>query len=165
VARKKKEKPKKQLPPQKCKGCRISFIPKDRRQKFHSSDCRVKYYDTHYASPVVSKTCPNCGTLFQTTKPKKQTYCKPECREENRIKRQDELSSRVKAERLTYLGERFAVLQKYNYACAYCGKSVEQGAVLDVVDDKGELKAACLECRAGREFLGTASSGDAIPHP
>lgn len=138
----------------KCKGCNIKFVPKDGRQKFHSSDCRVRYYDEHYGSPAVTKTCPNCGTAFSTAMPKKQTYCKPECREEARQKRQDEVTSRVRAEKQTYLGERFAAFERDGFKCVFCGKSKEQGAVLDVVEDEGELKTACLNCKAGREFLG-----------
>jgi len=138
----------------KCKGCNIKFVPRDGRQKFHSTDCRVRYYQEHYGSLEVTKTCPNCGTLFSTTKPKKQTYCKPECREEARRKRQDEVSFRVAAERRTFLGERFATLERDGFKCVYCGKSKEQGAVLDVIEDGEVLKTTCMECRVGRESLG-----------
>jgi len=145
----------------KCKGCNVKFTPKDGRQKFHSVDCRVRYYQEHYGSLEVTKTCPNCGTSFPTTKPKKQTYCKPGCREEARQKRQDEVTARVKAEKRTYLGERFAALERDGFKCVYCGKSKEQGAVLDVIEDQEELKTICLECKIGREFLGR----EVVPHP
>ena len=153
----KKRLEKKTLQLQKCKGCSIKFIPKDRRHRFHSVQCRVKYYEEHYYSPEVTKVCanPECGRQFPTSMPKKQDYCCPECREQARQLRQDEVTSRVRAERRTYLGERFAALQKSNFTCEYCRKSRDQGAILDVVDDNGELKAACLECRVGKEFLGT----------
>lgn len=138
----------------KCKGCNIKFTPRDGRQRFHSVDCRVRYYQEHYGSLEVTKTCPNDGKVFTTTKPKKQTYCCPECREEARQKRQDEVTSRVRAEKRTFLGERFAALERDDFKCVYCGKSKEQGAVLDVVEEEGELKTVCLECKVGREFLG-----------
>jgi hypothetical protein len=86
--------------------------------------------------------------------PKKQDYCKPECREEHRLDKQDELKSRVIAEKQTFLGERYATMQKDGFKCVYCGRGKEQGAILDIVDDKGELKTACLECKTGRSFIG-----------
>ena len=140
----------------KCKGCPIQFAPKDKRQKFHNAVCRDKYYLEHYGSPPVSKTCanPKCGAQFTTTMPKKQFYCKPECREEHRLAVQDELHSRVVAETQTYLGERFATMRRDNFKCVYCGASKEQGAVLDVVIDDGVLKTCCLECKIGKEALG-----------
>lgn len=138
----------------KCKGCNIKFVPKDGRQKFHTPECRVAYYEKHYGSLEVTKTCPNDGTLFSTTKPKKQIYCCPDCREEARKKRESDVVESVNAEKRTYLGERFAALERDNFTCVYCGKSREQGAVLDVVEDQHELKTICMDCKVGREFLG-----------
>lgn len=138
----------------KCKGCNIKFMPKDKRQKFHSPECRVRYYVEHYGSPVVTKTCPNCGTSFSTAMPKKQTYCKPECREEARLNRQDKLRARVTAEKKTFLSERYAAFQRDGFKCVFCGRGPEQGTILDVVEVEHELKTTCLECKAGKEFLG-----------
>lgn len=136
-----------------CKGCTINFFPKDKRQKFHNADCREKYYLLHYGSPSVQKTCLNCGALYSTTMPKKQSYCKPECREEHQLKSRDEVKARVVAERQTFLGERYATMQRDDFKCSYCGKGKEQGAVLDVVDDSSKLKTICLECRIGKQSL------------
>jgi len=147
----------------KCKGCSIRFVPKDGRHKFHNTNCRVAYYAKHYGSIEVIKTCPNCGTAFPTTMPRKQTYCSPDCREQARQQRQDEVVARVRAEQSTYLGERYAALERDEFKCVYCGKSKEQGAVLDVIENQHELKTICLECKIGREFLGSASSGDITP--
>ena len=140
----------------KCKGCPVQFVPKDKRQKFHNAKCREKYYLEHYSSTPVTKTCanPRCGAQFTTTKPRKQFYCKPECREEHRISVQDELRSRVVAEKQTFLGERFAAMQRDNFKCAYCGRGKDQGAVLDVLEVDNDLKTVCLECKMGKEFLG-----------
>lgn len=137
-----------------CKGCGIRFTPVDGRQRYHSPECRTAYYTEHFSSINATKTCPNCGASFTTTMPKKQTYCSPECREQAKQQREDELSARVTAERLTYLSERYATLKRDNFRCVWCGKSVEQGAVLDVVVDQAILKTTCLECKMGKEFLG-----------
>lgn len=138
----------------KCKGCAIQFVPKDKRQKFHSPECRTAYYMAHYGSPSTTKTCANCGTLFSTTKPKKQLYCSPECREEHRLKLQDNLRARVTAERNTFLGERFAAMERDGFRCTFCGKGVNDGVVLDVVNDNGKLRTACSDCKTGKEFIG-----------
>ncbi len=71
-----------------CKGCGIGFAPKDKRQKFHSADCRKKHYNVHYfAKVIVNKRCLNCGAMFPTSKPKIQDYCVADCREVARKKR------------------------------------------------------------------------------
>ena len=137
----------------KCKGCNIKFIPKDGRQKFHSPECRAKYYESHYGGTVFTKTCPNCGTSFTTTKPKKQVYCCADCREQARISRQNKLMNEVTTQKQSYLAKRYAALQNHNFRCVFCGRSVEQGAVLDVVEEQGELKPVCLDCRAGKSLL------------
>ena len=154
MVRKPKKKVSKQSQLVKCKGCSVLFFPDDRRQKFHNPECRTRYYMEHYGSPPVNKTCLNCGSSFQTAMPEKQSYCRPECREEHRLKVQDELKARVVAEKQTFLGERFAAMQKDNFKCVYCGRGKEQGVILDVVDVGHELKTVCLECKAGKESLG-----------
>jgi len=140
----------------KCKGCDIRFTPKDGRQHYHNPQCRIKYYEKHYSNMLVTKTCanPKCGGSFATTMPKKQHFCKPECREEHRRDVQDELTARVHAETRTFLGERYAAMQRDNFKCVYCSRGKDQGVVLDVMEDNHELKTVCLECKTGREFLG-----------
>ena len=133
-----------------CKGCGVRFKPRDRRQKYHSDSCRKEYYQAHYfIQDVVEKTCPNCGLRFPTTKPKKQVYCKPECREEARIKRMDAIGASVSAERTTYLGERMAAFKHDGFKCTVCGRSVKDNAVLDTVEDGKSLKTVCIDCKAG----------------
>lgn len=71
-----------------CKKCGIGFIPKRRTQKYCNDTCRTAYYEAHYfIKKQETKTCPNCGTPFVTTKPKLQVYCTPGCREEAKLKR------------------------------------------------------------------------------
>jgi len=138
-----------------CKGCGISFLPKTKRQKYHDDDCRVAYYKEHFGGKEVSKTCPNCGTVFSTTMPKKQTYCTPECRDEAREKRIDGKLAQLDAETATNLGERYSTLERDGFKCVYCGRGAKEGAVLGVVDDEEKgLKTVCGECKAGKEFLG-----------
>jgi len=135
-----------------CKGCGIAFIPKTKKQKYHSEECREDYYKKHYfIQVVVNKTCPNCGTVFSTTKPKKQTYCTPECREDARKKRMDAISASVSAERATYLGERMAAFERDSFKCAVCGRGTKEGAVLDVVEEGAKLVTVCIECKIGKE--------------
>lgn len=149
-----KKKEKRGLPPVKCKGCPINFVPKDRRQKYHSDTCREKYYNrVFFGKTTVNKVCPNCGTGFSTTKPGRQDYCSPECREDARKKRREGIAASLSAERRTFLGDRFAVLERDDFKCTYCGKSVRDGIKLDVEEDgKGGLRTVCNLCVEGREF-------------
>lgn len=135
-----------------CKGCDVKFTPKNKRQKYHSEDCREAYYKRHYfPQEHVDKTCPNCGTVFSTTKPKMQVYCEPECREDARIKRLDAQKASKNAERVTYLRERVSAFERDGYKCFVCGRGPKDGAVLDVVEDGAILVTVCLECKAGKE--------------
>lgn len=100
----------------------------------------------------MEKTCPNCDTLFLTTMPKKQIYCKPECREEAQAKRRDGIIASISAERTTYLAERFAVFEHDRYKCTYCGRGLNDGVKLDTMDDgEGRLRTICEECKVGKE--------------
>lgn len=91
--------------------------------------------------------------------PRKQTYCSPDCREEARQKRIDGRLAQLDAETATFLGERYTTLQRDGFRCVYCGRGAKEGAVLGAEDDgKGGLETICEECKAGRSFLGKASS-------
>lgn len=142
------------LPPVHCKGCTINFVPKDRRYRFHSDTCREEYYQrTYFSKTTARKICPNCGTKFPTTKPGRQVYCRPECREEARVKRQEGIAASMSAERKTFLGDRFTTLEEDGFRCVYCGKDARDGIKLDAEDDgKGRLQTVCNICREGREF-------------
>lgn len=155
------KKKKNTLPPIKCEGCTVSFVPKDRRYHFHSTTCREEYYQrTYFSKNTARKTCPNCGTKFPTTKPGRQTYCKPECREEARIKRRDGIAASVSAERSTFLGDRFAALEKDGFHCVFCGRGVHDGMKLDVEDNgKGGMQTICNLCMEGRQFNTARSAG------
>lgn len=142
------------LPPVKCKGCDIKFVPKDRRQHYHSESCREDYYQrTYFSKKPTRKTCPNCGAAFITTKPGRQMYCKPDCREDAKKKRHEGITASVSAERKTFLGDRFAAMEKDGFRCVYCGRSAHDGVRLDVEDDgEGGLRTVCSLCVEGREF-------------
>lgn len=151
----KKNKTKSALPPIKCKGCGIQFVPADRRQHFHTSKCRESYYErTYYTGVSKRKKCPECGNTFTTTKPARQVYCSEECRISHQHKSRDSIQASVNAERETFLGDRFSTLQSYNFRCAYCGKSAHDGVMLDVEQDNehGGFRTICNECVQGREF-------------
>ncbi len=127
-------------------------MPKTKKQKYHSEECRETYYKEHYFIQTrADKTCPNCGVVFSTTKPKKQTYCSPECREDARKKRIDGISASVSAERVTYLGERMAAFERDGFKCTVCGKGVKDGAVLDTTEEGAKLVTVCIDCKAGKE--------------
>lgn len=132
----------------------MNFIPKDHRQHYHSETCREDYYNrVFFGKTTVRKVCPNCGEKFPTTKPGRQIYCKPECREEAKKKRQDGLAASMNAERKTYLGDRFAVMEKDSFRCVYCGRGVRDGLKLSVEDNEdGKLHTVCNQCAEGREF-------------
>lgn len=135
-----------------CKGCGIKFFPKNGRQKYHSEDCREEYYDRHYFAKLkVVKTCLNCGVNFTTSKPKKQMYCLPECREDARIKRADAVNASKTAEKITYFGERMAAFERDEFKCTVCGRGPKDGAVLDVVEDGANLITVCMQCKIGKE--------------
>lgn len=150
------------LPPIHCKGCNISFIPKDHRQRYHSDNCREDYYNrVFFGKTTARKVCPNCEKEFSTTKPGRQDYCTPDCRDDARRKRLEGVSASVTAEKKTFLGDRFAALERGDFKCSYCGKSPRDGVKLDVEDDKkGGLRTVCNICREGREF-NTARSAEA----
>ena len=154
MAKRKKEKKKSNLPPIRCKGCIINFVPKDRRQHFHSAACREEYYQrTYFGKSTARKVCPNCGIKFPTSKPGRQVYCSPECREDARTRRKEGLAASISAERKTFLGDRFAAMEKDGFKCVYCGKGTRDGVKLDVEDNgKGELQTVCNICAEGREF-------------
>ena len=64
-----------------CTNCGIHFVAKRRDQKFHNEKCRLAYQDKlRHRKVQVEKKCPQCGTVFPTTMPRKQVYCLPECR-------------------------------------------------------------------------------------
>lgn len=134
-----------------CKGCDIVFIPKSKKQKYHSEDCREDYYKrTYFAKTFVNKTCPNCERVFSTAMPKKQVYCEPECREDARRKRTEAKNASMVAERRTYLGERVATFERDKFKCTVCGRGPKDGAVLDVAEDGAKLVTVCIECKVGK---------------
>lgn len=152
---------KKGLPPIKCKGCSINFVPKDRRQHYHSEMCREEYYErVFYGKVATQKTCPSCGTGFSTTKPGRQNYCTPECREDAKNKRREGIAASISAERSTFLGDRFTTLEMDGFKCVYCGKNARDGVKLDVEDSgKGKLQTVCNQCKEGREFNAQGKGG------
>lgn len=136
-----------------CKGCETAFFPKDKRQKYHSAECREAYYASHYFNKVmVDKACPNCGTVFSTSMPQKQAYCSPECRKEAQVRRLEGVAASMSAERITYLTERYATFQHDGYKCTYCGRGAADGVKLDTEDKEGGgLRTICNECKVGKE--------------
>ena len=150
----KKEKKKDSLPSVRCKGCVISFVPRDHRQHYHSDTCRENYYQQKYFGKVSThKICPNCGIEFSTNKPMRQSYCTPDCREDARKKRQDGIAATLTTEKVTFLRNRFSALEKDGFKCIYCGKSVHDGIKLDVQDNgKGELHSICNICAEGQRL-------------
>lgn len=154
MVKKARSKKKSSLPPIRCKGCTTSFVPKDRRQRFHSESCREKYYQrVYFKKSITRKVCPNCGTRFPTSKPGRQVYCDPDCREDAKKKRQEGLAASLTVERKTFLGDRFATMERDDFKCVYCGRNVHDGVKLDVEDNgKGGLQTVCSICVEGREF-------------
>ena len=141
-----------------CAGCGKGFSPKRRTQKYCNDDCRVVYYKKHYFGVTeVNKVCPNCGAVFSTTMPKKQTYCKPECRKEAAKKRGEGKLAQLDTETLTAYRERFCTLENDGFRCTYCGRGPKEGAVLGVVEELGELRTICEECKAGKNSTGGES--------
>lgn len=147
------------LPPIKCKGCGVLFIPKDHREHFHSYTCRESFYQRVYFSKVsADMVCPNCGVSFNSTKPGRQVYCSAVCREEAQKKRKEGAWASTEAEKQTFYGERFATLHKDGFKCIFCGKNSRDGVKLDVEDDgSGGLHTICNVCREGRDFNKAAS--------
>lgn len=134
-----------------CRNCGRGFVPKRRSQRYCNDECREAYYKVHYfAQTTAEKTCPNCGNTFTTTKPKKQVYCSPDCREDARKKRIEAAGASMSAERVTYLGERIAAFERDEFKCTVCGRGPKDGAVLDVVEEGSELVTVCTDCKIGK---------------
>lgn len=65
-----------------CEWCGKGFSSARGRldQRFCCPDCRNAAKSFRRKHPVVTKTCPNCRTSFQTTRPNQQKYCCERCR-------------------------------------------------------------------------------------
>lgn len=149
----KDKKSKKQfLPPINCKGCDTSFIPRDRRTKFHSESCREEYYSrTYFHKETKRKKCPNCGSMFPTSAPKKQKFCNDVCREEYRKKQREGLIESIDEKRIKFFSDRFKTFQNADFRCSYCGQTVADGIKLDVEPtNNGEYRTVCDMCMLGR---------------
>lgn len=104
------KKEKEPLPPIQCKGCSAIFTPKTRKEHFHSALCRENYYQrTYFAKKEVEVTCRGCGIVFTTSKPGRQFYHTPECREEHRNDEREKLATTVATERSTLEGRVLAL--------------------------------------------------------
>lgn len=135
--------------PKRCKGCRNWFVPKRDNQKYCNDTCREAYYAIHYPPPApVQKICPECGDVFLTTMPKKQSYCKPGCREAAAVRRrQGEPPSEVT---LGLLQLRYDILHRDEYRCVLCGGGRDQRKVLEVVNEPEQgLITMCSDCCIG----------------
>jgi rRNA maturation protein Nop10 len=94
----------------------------------------------------VTKTCKNCGKIFDTTMPKKQDFCDPNCRTEYQRKERLKRAPIPTAD-IVY------TLQQYGYKCARCG-SIENLTVVREVDNNGnttEFVALCAGCTSRSE--------------
>ena len=60
--------------PRKCQHCGAEYLPRDRKQRFCSGDCRRKHYTVVYGL----KPCAFCGRSF-LPKQAAQKYCCPKC--------------------------------------------------------------------------------------
>lgn len=146
----KEKKPK--LSPIPCKGCDTMFVPKSRRQHYHSEQCREDYYArTFYAKKETRKMCPNCGEEFVTTKPGRQDYCTGACRNEARKKKRDGLRLRAEDRIKQFRTDRYKQMSADGFKCVLCGRMVKDGIKLDIVlDPKGSGRmTVCNECKEG----------------
>ena len=138
----------------KCRNCSGSFHPKRSSQVYCNDDCREAYYKkTYYSIEPVRKVCLNCGTTFETTCPKKQDYCSPECREDNAAKRRDNKTASINAEKQTFLEDRYQTFVHDNFTCRDCGRKSMDGIALDVEEREGELVTVCKDCKLGRKSI------------
>lgn len=154
--------PKPRLPSKECKGCSTWFVPERKNQVFHNAECREAYYMEHYYRKVhVRKTCPECGTMFTTTCPNKQVYCKPECRiaEADRRKKERSQGAFLKTKE-EYLRLRYAVLEKDGFKCVLCGHGKGEHVVLYAVNDQElGLVTLCSACEFVRRGTVVGSIG------
>ncbi len=146
---------KKLRPRKRCRRCNNTFSPKRKNQVYCTDVCRKEdYEEKYYTSPETDKVCPECGNMFSTTCPKKQKFCTPECRAKSQKRIREKKIARDYAETLTTLGERYSTLEKDNFRCTVCGKDAKD-TVLDVdTAEGGGLKTVCVECKAGKKFIG-----------
>lgn len=137
-----------------CRGCNIIFTPERSNQVYHSEECRAEDYGRKYGTPIeTEKECLECEELFATTCPKKQKYCRPECRAKAQKKQREIKAVQKYAETLTTLGERYGTFERDEFKCTVCGQGAKD-TVLDVdVGGDGQLHTVCVECKAGKKFI------------
>jgi len=100
-----------------CKGCGKFFTPGRKGQVYHSEECRNEDYARlypNYAKIEVFLICPKCGNEFLTTKPLRQAYCTPECREEGGENPYQDVADKSKQVFLDAHPERFPGYSKLN---------------------------------------------------
>ncbi len=84
-----------------CKGCGKFFTPPRVDQLYHNEECRNAHYALiypNYKKAEAEKVCAKCGVTFTTSKPLRQIYCGPPCREiggENPYQEQADLSMQL----------------------------------------------------------------------
>ncbi len=67
-----------------CKGCGKFFTPPRVDQLYCDETCRKDYYARTYPNFMKASAklvCPKCGDEFETSKPLRQVYCEPTCRD------------------------------------------------------------------------------------
>ena len=91
----------------KCQRCDGSFTPRTQNQKYCSADCRkhvpvtLEYY---------TRDCAHCGEKFTyTQKQLKKKYCSKKCAQGEKT--------------LSSGGDRWIILHRDGFRCAYCGAS------------------------------------------
>ena len=77
-----KKKQESKYAPIKCAYCGVEFVPYAKNQKFHTDECRQRYYSEKQAKEETEKrhsekTCIICGSKFLGTP--REKYCSSEC--------------------------------------------------------------------------------------
>lgn len=150
-----KPKEKRILPKIKCKGCGITFTPKDKRHHFHSPICRKRYYDrTYFKQEKVELVCAGCGVHFESTMPKKQKYHSAECRELHQQRILDNIKSDFDKMKELVLFIRKSRIELIGTTCTTCGRSPGNGISIDTyIDAGGADRILCNECAIGHRTL------------
>ena len=108
--------------PIKCAYCGVEFTPHAKNQKFHTDECRKRYYSEKQAEQkkeenLVEKVCPICNSTFKGTP--REKYCSKKCyklaqKGNRRLRYEKEKVNKIESEKAKKPKKKAVVVKKKN---------------------------------------------------